>query len=75
MDLVAAQLAEPLPRPDDHDETALKIAECDRKLAGYRAALDAGASPATVAAWIADIEAEKPGTWPPGAQAAQSVGG
>jgi hypothetical protein len=36
-----------------------KIAECDRKLTQYRAALDAGASPATVAAWIAETEAEK----------------
>jgi hypothetical protein len=55
-----AQLAEPLARPDDdHTETALKIAECDRKLTGYRAALDAGASPATVVACIADTEAEK----------------
>jgi len=36
-----------------------KIAECDRKLAQYRAALNAGASPATVAAWIAETEAEK----------------
>lgn len=56
----AAQLAEPLPRPDDdHEETALQIAECDRKLAGYRATLDAGANSATVAAWIAETEAEK----------------
>jgi Recombinase len=60
-DLAAAQLAEPAARPDNHDETALKIAECDRKLAGYGAALDAGASPATVVAWIADTEAEKAG--------------
>jgi hypothetical protein len=51
-DLAAAQLAEPAARPDGHEETALKIA-------GYRAALAAGASPATVAAWIADTEAEK----------------
>jgi len=29
-------------------EAASKIAECDRKLAQYRAALDAGANPATV---------------------------
>ena len=58
-DLAAAQLAEPLARPDDHEETALKIAECDRKLAGYRAALDAGASPATVAAWIAEHRSRK----------------
>jgi hypothetical protein len=57
----AAQLAEPAARPDGQEETALKIAECDRKLAGYRATLDAGASPATVAAWIAETEAEKAG--------------
>jgi site-specific DNA recombinase len=36
-----------------------KIAECDRKLAQYRAALDAGASPATVAGWITETQAEK----------------
>ena len=36
-----------------------RIAECDRKLAQYRAALDAGAGPATVAGWIAETEAEK----------------
>jgi hypothetical protein len=61
-DLAAAQLAEPIARlDDDHEETALKIAECDRELTGYRAALDAGASPATVAAWIAETEAEKAG--------------
>jgi len=40
-------------------ELASKIAECDRKLAQYHAALDAGASPATVGGWIAETEAEK----------------
>jgi site-specific DNA recombinase len=61
-DLAAAQLAESAARPEgEHEETALMIAECDRKLASYRAALDAGASPATVAAWIAETEAEKAG--------------
>ena len=60
-DLAAVQLAEPAAPVDDHGEAALKIAECDRKLAQYRAALDAGASPATVAAWIAETEAEKAG--------------
>ena len=60
--LAAAQLAEPTARADDdHEETALKIAECDHKLTSYRAALDAGASPATVVAWIAETEAEKAG--------------
>jgi site-specific DNA recombinase len=41
------------------EETAHRITECDRKLAQYRAALDAGASPATVATWIAETEAER----------------
>jgi hypothetical protein len=41
------------------NEAASKVAECDRKLAHYRAALDAGASPATVVGWIAETEAEK----------------
>ena len=57
-DLAAAQRAETT-RADDHGETARKIADCDRKLVQYRAALDAGASPATVAAWIAETEAER----------------
>jgi hypothetical protein len=58
-DLAAAQQARTITRASDDEETACKIAECDRKLAQYRAALDAGASPATVAAWIAETEAEK----------------
>ena len=45
--------------PADDGNTARKIADCDRRLVQYRAALDAGASPATVAAWIAETEAEK----------------
>ena len=57
-DLTAAQRAETT-SADDHAEAARKIAECDRKLVQYRAALDAGASPATVAGWIAETEAEK----------------
>jgi hypothetical protein len=36
-----------------------RIAGCDRKLAQYRAALDAGAEPATVARWITETEAER----------------
>jgi hypothetical protein len=34
-------------------------AGCDRKLAQYRAALDAGANAVTVAGWIAGAEAGK----------------
>jgi hypothetical protein len=43
----------------DIEDTAGKIGECDVKLAQYRAVLDAGASLATVAAWIAETEAER----------------
>ena len=57
-DLVAAQDQGAI-RPDDHGGTAEKIAACDHKLAQYRAALDAGASPVTVAGWIAETEAER----------------
>ncbi len=55
-DLADAQTS-PTPEPDFED-AKLKIAECDRKLVQYRAALDSGASPVTVAGWIAETEAE-----------------
>ena len=57
-DLAAVQLSGSSMRAGD-DQTARKVAECDRKLAQYRAALDAGADPATVAEWITETEAEK----------------
>jgi hypothetical protein len=53
-DLAAAQEHEKA-RAGEDEETARKIAECERKLAQYRAALDAGANPGTVAGWIAEI--------------------
>ena len=40
-------------------ELDAKIADCDRKLVQYRATLDAGAEPATVARWITETEAER----------------
>jgi hypothetical protein len=46
-------------RASDAGETAGKITGCDRKLAQCRAALDSVASPATIAAWIAETETEK----------------
>jgi hypothetical protein len=58
-DLAAAQDHATTARIDDGGEAERLIAECDRKLAQYRAALDAGANPITVAAWIAETEAEK----------------
>ncbi len=60
------------------DEISAKMAECDRKLAQYRAALDAGADPVTVARWITETEAERAGyqaikrAAPPPAQASMS---
>lgn len=36
-----------------------KLADCDRKLARYRAALEAGADPKVVTGWIAEVEAER----------------
>jgi site-specific DNA recombinase len=59
-DLVAAQETS-IRRVTGSDDVTRKIAECERKLTQYRAALDAGASAATVGAWIAETEAEKAG--------------
>lgn len=36
-----------------------KIADCDRKLERYRAALEAGTDPATVAEWIREVQADR----------------
>jgi site-specific DNA recombinase len=46
--------------PKEDDDISGKIADCDHRLAQYRATLDAGADPATVAAWITETEAERP---------------
>jgi len=40
-------------------EINAQIAECDRKLTQYRAALDAGGDPAIVAGWITETEAQR----------------
>jgi site-specific DNA recombinase len=58
-DLAAVPLPQAATLTSEDEETARKIAECDRKLAGYRATLDAGADPKIVAAWITETEAEK----------------
>ncbi len=36
-----------------------KLADCDRRLAKYRKALDAGADPVVVAGWIAEVQGER----------------
>jgi site-specific DNA recombinase len=58
-DLAAAPQPDVTRDANGDDETARKIAACDGKLVQYRAALDAGANSATVAAWIAETEAER----------------
>jgi len=58
-ELAAAATQDEAPDDDGDRERHAKIADCDRKLASYRAALDAGADPATVAAWITETEAER----------------
>jgi site-specific DNA recombinase len=58
-DLAAVPLRQAATLTSEDEETARKIAECDRKLAGYRATLDAGTDPKIVAAWITETEAEK----------------
>ncbi|HZM80897.1 MAG TPA: recombinase family protein [Candidatus Limnocylindrales bacterium] len=47
-------------QPDTDSSTDNQIiAECNRKLATYRATLDAGGDPAVVSEWIAQTQAEK----------------
>jgi site-specific DNA recombinase len=36
-----------------------RLVECDGRLAKYRAALECGADPSVVAAWIAEVQAER----------------
>jgi site-specific DNA recombinase len=58
--LTAAQIPEPSP-----ETTALRqeMADCDRQLGQYRAALDGGADPAVIAGWISETQAKsKPPT-------------
>jgi len=58
---------EQLAAASDADETAAaeleanrrRLRDCDRRLAKYRAALESGADPAVVAAWITEVQAER----------------
>jgi site-specific DNA recombinase len=54
--LVAAQADEPVPEIDKLRE---QVAESDRQLASYRAALDGGGDPAVIGAWITETQARK----------------
>jgi site-specific DNA recombinase len=56
---LTAASARPAAHDDGRDDAAARVAECDRKLAGYRAALDAGGDPATISRWTTEITAER----------------
>jgi site-specific DNA recombinase len=47
------------------------LAECDRKLARHRAALEAGGDPTLVAGWMAEVQAQRAATL---AQARKATG-
>jgi DNA invertase Pin-like site-specific DNA recombinase len=49
----------PTPAPAPATPTGPTVAECDTKLARYRAALEAGADPTVVTGWIAETQAER----------------
>ncbi len=58
-ELAAAATIPERAQPAAEDNTEASIADCDHRLAEYRAALDAGADPASVAKWITETEAER----------------
>ncbi|MEV4893541.1 recombinase family protein, partial [Nonomuraea sp. NPDC055795] len=57
--LVDAQKATASPQVHEHDAIKRQMAECDRKLARHRAALEAGADPALVASWMKEEQSRK----------------
>jgi site-specific DNA recombinase len=42
-----------------HDQARQEIAECDAKIRQHRAALEAGADPVLVTAWLAEVQAQR----------------
>ena len=56
--LAALEHAQPDTTPD-LERAQRVITECDRKLACHKAALEAGAEPTLVAAWIQDVQRER----------------
>ena len=58
-ELAAAAKLPPAPVDGPDGEAAARIADCDRKLTGYRAALDAGGDPAVISRWITETTAER----------------
>ena len=63
LDDTCAQLAAAA-RPPDHHAAALDgarrtLADCDRRLARYRALLDEGTEPSVIATWLAELQSER----------------
>jgi site-specific DNA recombinase len=58
-ELAAATKLPPAGGDGPDREAAARIADCDRKLDGYRAALDAGGDPVTISRWITETTAER----------------
>jgi len=57
---ILAGAAEPNPGAQAQTEaTRRQLADCDVRLAKYRAALEAGADPATVAAWTREVQGQR----------------
>jgi hypothetical protein len=74
--LVAAQ-AVTLPEDAAMEAARCQFAEADRKLARHRLALEAGADPEVVTAWIREEQAKKTeaqATWPPGSPGRAGTG-
>lgn len=66
LDETCEQLAAATREPDDAgsakiDAARRKLADCDARLGRYRHALDGGADPTVVSAWIAEVQGEKLG--------------
>jgi len=57
--LHAAQPEPPAPVPAAGSDLEAVIAGCDAKIARYRAIADAGGDPATIADWIAEVNAQR----------------
>lgn len=57
--LHAAQPQQQVEAETATDDTDAVIAACDEKLARYRAIAEAGGDPATIAGWIAEVNAER----------------
>ncbi|MDA8369951.1 MAG: hypothetical protein M0026_08770 [Nocardiopsaceae bacterium] len=58
-ELVSAQEARDSGHTREITRLRETIAECDRRLAQHRAALEAGTDPATVAEWIREVQADR----------------